>query len=66
VLKNTPVNAGDIKDVGLGPNPWVGKIPWSRAWQPTLIFFPGESHGQKSPVGYSPWCLKELDTTEMT
>ena len=29
-------------------NPWVGKIPWRRAWQPTLVFLPGESHGQRS------------------
>ena len=36
-------------------DPWVGKIPWSRKWQPTPVFLPGESHGQKSPVGYSPW-----------
>ena len=36
-------------------NPQVGKIPWRRAWQPTPIFLPGESHGQRSLVGYSPW-----------
>ena len=30
--------------------PWVGKIPWRRAWQPTPVFLPGESHGQRSPV----------------
>ena len=29
-------------------NPWVGKIPWSRKWQPTLVFLPGKSHGQRS------------------
>ena len=29
-------------------NPWVGKIPWRRAWQPTAVFLPGESHGQRS------------------
>ena len=43
---------------------WVGKIPWRRKWQPTLVFLPGESHGQRSLAGYSPWGLKELDTTE--
>ena len=32
--------------------PWVGKIPWSRKWQPTPVFLPGESHGQRSPVSY--------------
>ena len=46
--------------------PWVGKIPWRRAWQPTPVFFPGKSHGQRSPVGYSPWGRKEWDTTEHT
>ena len=35
-------------------NPWVGKIPWSRAQQPTPVFFPGESYGQRSLVDYSP------------
>ena len=29
-------------------DPWVGKIPWRRAWQPTPVFLPGESHGQGS------------------
>ena len=37
-----------------GFNPWVSKIPWRRAWQPTPVFLPGESHGQKSLAGYSP------------
>ena len=35
-----------------------------KGWQPTPVFLPGESHGQKSMVGYSPWVCKELDTTE--
>ena len=35
-------------------DPWVGKIPWRRAWQSTPVFLPGESHGQRSLVGYSP------------
>ena len=35
-------------------NPWVGKIPWSRKWQPTPVFLPGKSHGQRSLAGYSP------------
>ena len=34
---------------------WVGKIPWKRKWQPTPVFLPGESHGQRSLAGYSPW-----------
>ena len=44
--------------------PWNGKIPWRRAQQPTPVFLPGESHRQRSLVGYSPWGCKELDTTE--
>ena len=35
-------------------DPWVGKIPWKRAWQPTPVFLPGESHRQRSLAGYSP------------
>ena len=49
-----------------GFHPWMGKIPRRRAWQPTLVFLPGESHGQRSLVGYSPEGCKELDTTEVT
>ena len=45
-----------------GFNPLVRKILWRRAWQPTLVFVPGESHGQKSLAGYSPWGSKESDT----
>ena len=47
-----------------GFHPWVGKIPRRRARQPTLVFLPGESHGQRSLVGYSPWGHKEWDTAE--
>ena len=47
-------------------NPWVRKIPWRRAWQPTPVFLPGESHGQRSLGGYSPWCHKESDMTKVT
>ena len=45
-------------------NPWVRKIPWRRKWQPTPAFLPGESHGRRSLVGYSPRGCKESDTTE--
>ena len=45
---------------------WVGKIPWRWKWQPTLVFLPGEWHGQRSLVGYSPWGRKKSDTTEVT
>ena len=36
-------------------SPWVGKIPWRREWLPTPVFLPGEFHGQRNLVGYSPW-----------
>ena len=45
-------------------DPWVGKIPWRRAWQLDPVFLPGESHGQRRLAGYSPWGCKESDTTE--
>ena len=63
MVKNPPANAGDMR---CGFDPWVGKIPWRRAWQPTPVFLPGESHGQRSLVGYSPWSCKELNMTEVT
>ena len=45
-------------------DPWVRKIPWRRAWQPTPVFLRGESHGQRSLMGCSSWGRKESDTTE--
>ena len=45
-------------------DPWVGKIPCRRAWQPTPAFLPGKSHGQRSLAGYSPWGRKESNMTE--
>ena len=41
-----------------------GSIPWRREWQPSPVFFPGEVHGQRSLVGYSPWVCKESDTAK--
>ena len=52
MAKNPPANAGDTGDVG--SILWVGKSPWRRAWQPTAVFLPGESHGQRGLEGYSP------------
>ena len=49
MVKNPPANAGDIRDVD--SNPWVGKIPWRRAWQPIPVFLPGESPGTEEPDG---------------
>ena len=57
--KASACNAGDP-----GLIPWVGKIPWRRKWQPTLVLLPGKSHGWRILVGYSPWICKEWDTTE--
>ena len=51
-LEVTQVAGGQTWERGF--NPWVGKIPWRRAWQPTPIFLPGEYHGQRNLVGYSP------------
>ena len=45
-------------------HPWVGKIPSRRKGQPTPVFLPGESHGERSLAGYRPWGHKELGTTE--
>ena len=56
--KNLLANAGDTWF-----DPWVGKIPWRRKWQPTPVFLPGEPQGQRSLAGYSPQGRKELDTT---
>ena len=61
VVTNLPTNTG-----GTGFIPGVRKIPWMRAWQPTPVFLPGESHGQRSLVEKSPWGYTESDTTEVT
>ena len=61
VVKKVPARAGKQR---LGFDPWVGKICWRNAWQPTPVFLPGESHGQRGLAGYNPWCHKESDMTE--
>ena len=63
MVKNPPARAGDSRNVGSIPN-W--EDPRSRKWQPTPVYLPGESHGQRSLVGYVPQGHKELDTTEVT
>ena len=45
-------------------DPWVRRIPWSRKWKLTPVSLPGESHGQRSLVGYNPWGHKESDMTD--
>ena len=47
-----------------GFDPRVGKIPWRRKWQPTPVFLPGKSHGQRSRAGFNPWGHKESDMAE--
>ena len=59
MLKNFTAKAGDTASV-----PGSGRFPWRKKWQPTPVFLPGESHGQRSLVGYSPWGCKESDITE--
>ena len=58
MVKNLASNAGDVGSI---PGP---RSPWRKKWQPTLLFLPGESHGQRSLVGCSPWAPKESDMTE--
>ena len=53
MVKNLPANEEDIEDMRLRFSPWVRKIPWRRAWQPTPVFSPGESQGQRSLAGSS-------------
>ena len=61
MVKNPPADAGELRR---GFDPWVGKIPWRRAWQPTPVCLSGESHGQRSLEGHSPWGHKKSDMTE--
>ena len=47
-------------------DPLVREIPWRREWQPTPVFLPGEFHGQRSLVGYSPWGQATVPESDMT
>ena len=60
--KQPPANAGDIRDMKLIPGSGGSPVEG----QPTPVFFPGESHGQRSQAGYHPWDRKGSDTTEAT
>ena len=62
MVKNPPGHCMKCKRPGF--DPWVGKIPWRREWLPTPVFMPGEFHGQRNMVGYSPWGCKGSGTTE--
>ena len=53
VGKSSACSAGDP-----GSMPESGRFPWRRKWPPTPVFLPGESHGQRSVTGYSPWDRK--------
>ena len=64
MVKNPPANAGDLQDTGTIPE--SGTSLGGRSWQHTPVFLPGESHGQRSLVGYNPWGHKESDMTEAT
>ena len=60
--KESARNAGDTGDSGLLPG--LGRFPWRWKWQATLVFLPGETHGQRSLAAIVPWGHKESDTTE--
>ena len=54
VVKNLPaVQENQVQSVGR-------KVPWRRKWQPTPVFLPGKSHGQRRLAGYSPWGRKRV------
>ena len=49
----------------LGLDPWVQEIPWRKEWQHIPVFLPGESHGQSSLAGYSPWDHKVTHSLDL-
>ena len=61
MVKNPPTDVGDARDMGSIP---VRKIPWSRKWQPTPVFLPGKTHGQRSLAVFHLWGHREADMTE--
>ena len=64
VVKNPPANTGNVRDTGSSPG--LGRFPEEGHDNPLQYFLPGESNGQKSLSGYSPWGCKESDMTEAT
>ena len=76
LLRTPMIRMGPLDNLGLpwwfsgkestcqSKHPWVRKIPRRRKWQPTPVFLPGKSHGQRGLVGCSPWGCRESDTTE--
>ena len=69
VLKNLPANVGDLRDTGLIPG-WGRSLGEGNGFflekEITPVIFPGESNGQRSPVGYGPYDCKESNSTEVT
>jgi len=63
VVKNLPAKAGDTRDAE-SLIPGSGRSPWIRKWQPTPVFLPGKSNGQRSLAEWSPQSCKESDMTE--
>ena len=63
MVNNPSANAGDTEIWVQSP---FGKIPWRRKWQPTPVSLPGKFHGQRSPMGYSPWGRRVSYTTVHT
>ena len=57
MVKNLPAN----RRRSCRFDPWVGKIPWRRKWQPTPIFLTGKSQGRRNLVGYNPWDCKRVN-----
>ena len=55
VYRDFPSGSDGKESAHTGFSPWVRKIPWRREWQPTPVFLPGESHGQRSLAGYNLW-----------
>ena len=71
--KGSPGGASGKESIGqcrrhkrCGFDPWIRKIPWRRARPPTPGFLPGETHGQRSLAGYSPWGHQVSHVTEKT
>ena len=64
MVRNLPAKCRKCKRPGFSL--WLGKIPWRRAWQPTLAFLSGDSHGQRSLAGNNPYHHKESDATDVT
>ena len=64
VVKNPDANAGDIRDMSSIPG--LRRFPWRGKWQPTPLFLPEKSYGQRNMVGYSPNGRNESDMTEVT